>query len=319
MRAITYQGKLAFDSNHPDPIAAEGECLVRVRMAGVCATDQQILKGYLGFRGVLGHEMVGTVVAGSRAWEGKRVACEINCVCRSCDMCQSGLSNHCRKRTVMGIVGRDGCFADYVAVPERNLHTLPDTISDEEAIFVEPLAAAYQVLSQVPIDARTSVVVLGSGRLGLLVAQVVLATGCKPAVIGRNREKLLVCEKRGIQAFHVDEFVPRHDRDVVVECTGSTEGLGTALRMVRPRGTIVLKSTCSEPTKVDLSPLVVDEVRLVGSRCGPFSEAISALARHAVDVRCMISRVVSIEQGVEAFAIATRPEVLGVLFKINSR
>lgn len=319
MRAVTFDSKLSFDPRYPDAVPVEGEALIRVHLAGICATDRHILSGYLGFRGVLGHEMVGTVVAGSPAWRGKRVACEINAVCRRCDMCLRGLSNHCRKRTVMGIVGRDGCFADLVAVPERNLHVVPDAISDEEAVFIEPLAAAYQVLVQCPIDSRQIVSVLGSGRLGLLVAQVLKATGCKLTVVGRNREKLLLCEKRGIQSYHLDDLVARQDCDVVVECTGSPTGLKLAGELVRPRGTIVLKSTCAGTTPADLASIVVNEVRVVGSRCGPFPEAIHALARQAIDVKSMISRLFPIEQAVEAFAALARPEIIKVLLKINPR
>lgn len=319
MRAVTFTDRLAFDARHADAVPAEGEALIRVHYAGICATDRHILAGYMGFRGVLGHEMVGTVIHGSPVWHGKRVVCEINAICRRCDMCQRGLSSHCRRRTVMGIAGRDGCFADLVAMPERNLHTIPDAISDEEAVFVEPLAAAYQVLVQCPIDSRQSVCVLGSGRLGLLVAQVLKSTSCNLMVVGRNREKLLICEKRGIQTFHTDDLVARQDKDVVVECTGSTDGLKLAAQLVRPRGTIVLKSTCAGTTPVELASIVVNEVRVLGSRCGPFPEAIHALARQAVDVRSMISRVFPIEEAAEAFAALSRPQTMKVLLKINPR
>ena len=267
--------------------------------------------------GVLGHEMVGTVVRGSSAWRDKRVVCEINCVCRRCDMCQAGLSSHCRQRTVMGIAGRDGCFADLVAVPERNLHLVPEMVSDEEAVFVEPLAAAYQVLAQCPIEPRMTVSVVGPGRLGLLVAQVLATIGCKLTVIGRNPKKLLLCEKKGIQAIHVDQLIPRQDRDVVVDCTGSPAGLEIAAKLVRPRGTIVLKSTCAEPGPIDLTPIVVHEITVVGSRCGPFPEAINALARQAVEVRSMISRTFPIERALEAFEASQDPENVKILLKIN--
>ena len=319
MRAVTFDGTLAFSPNHPDPTPGEEECLVRVHLAGVCSTNLHITKGYMSFRGVVGHEMVGTVVSGSHNWRDKRVACEINCVCRRCEMCQAGLANHCRRRTVIGIAGRDGCFADLVAVPERNLHEVPDAISDEEAVFIEPLAAAYQVLAQCPIEKRTNVSVVGPGRLGLLVAQVLHATGCKLTVIGRNPEKLLLCEKKGIQAVHVDGLVPRQDRDVVVECTGAPEGMDIAMSLVRPRGTIVLKSTYTEPGKLNLAPIVINEVNVLGSRCGPFPEAINALARQAVDVRSLISRTYPIEEALEAFEAARQPENVKILLKINPR
>ncbi len=319
MRAVVFDRTLSFQPSYPDPKPAAGECVVRVILAGICATDSQILDGYMNFRGVLGHEMVGTVVSGSPAWRGKRVVCEINCVCRSCEMCASGLSNHCTKRTVLGIVGRDGAFADLMSVPERNLHAVPDVVSDEEAVFVEPLAAAYQVLAQCPIESRMNVSVVGSGRLGLLVAQVLATTGCRLTVVGRNPAKLLLCEKRGIQAIHVDELTTKRDRDVVVDCTGTAEGLTLAMQLVRPRGTIVLKSTYAKAGPLNLAPLVINEVRLLGSRCGPFPEAINALARKAVDVRPLVTRTFPIEQAVAAFEAMRQPETVKILLKINPK
>ncbi len=317
MRAVIYNGSLAFDPRHADPRVADGECLIGVHLTGICATDLHILDGYMNFRGVLGHEMVGTVLTGLSRWKGRRVVVEINCVCRQCDMCHSGLSNHCRKRTVMGISGRDGCFADFVAVPEANLHAVPDALSDEEAVFVEPLAAAYQVVAQCPVDPRMNVTVVGAGRLGNLVAQVLAEKGCKLTVIGRNAAKLLLCEKRGIQTIHVDEVVARADRDLVVDCTGSPGGLELAMRLVRPRGTIVLKSTYAKRAPPNLAPAVVNEVHILGSRCGPFEEAINALARGAVEVRSMISRVFPLEQALAAFDAVRRPETVKVLLRVK--
>ncbi len=318
LRAVVFDRHLSFVTNQADAEPSSGECLVRVRLAGICATDLHITRGYMDFSGVLGHEMVGTVVSGPTAWRDKRVVCEINCVCRRCEMCLAGLSNHCRKRTVLGIDGRNGCFADLVAVPEHNLHAVPDVIADEEAVFVEPLAAAFQVLAQASIDRRMNVTVVGPGRLGLLVAQVLKETECKLTVVGRNEKKLLLCEKKGIQGIHIDALVPRQDRDLVVDCSGTPEGLNIAMRLVRPRGTIILKSTYADPGRLDLAPLVINEVTLVGSRCGPFPEAINALARQAVDVRSLISRTFPIEQAVEAFDAANNPDNVKILLKINS-
>lgn len=319
MRAVVVDSRLTVQAHRADPHPSSGECLIRVHLAGICATDLHITRGYMSFRGVPGHEFVGTVVRGSDAWSNRRVVAEINCVCRRCDMCQGGLSNHCRERTVLGIQGRDGAMADFVAVPESNLHAVPDHVLDEEAVFIEPLAAAYQVLAQAAIDARMKVAVVGTGRLGLLVAQVLLTTGCRVTAVGRNPRTLEFCEKKGIQAIPVSEIVPRQDQDVVVECSGSPEGLSVSMQLARPRGTIVLKSTCAEPGSLNLAPLVVNEVKLLGSRCGPFREAINALARQAIDVRSMVSRVLPIEQAVEAFAAAEDPRNVKVLLKINSR
>lgn len=322
MRAVTIQPDGAgprLESSYPDPVPGEGECLIRVSLAGICATDLHLIDGYMQFSGVLGHEMVGIVRDGSTQWKGKRVACEINCVCGSCVMCQSGLANHCTQRSVLGIAGRDGCFADYVAVPERNLHEIPDKLTDEEAVFIEPVAAACQVLAQCPIDSRMCVSVVGSGRLGLLVAQVLAETGCRLTVIGRNRAKLVRAEKKGVQAIHVDELVATADRDVVVDCSGSPQGLELAMSLVRPRGTIVLKSTHAGAGGANLAPVVVNEVTIVGSRCGPFGEAINALARQAVEVRSMISRTFSLDQALEALQAARDPSNLKILLKMGSR
>lgn len=317
MRAVVLDSRVSCRTDYPDPRPADGECVIRVHLAGICATDLHLIDGYMNFCGVLGHEMVGTVERGSPSWRGRRVVCEINCVCGRCDMCHSGLSNHCRKRTVMGIVGRDGAFADFVAMPERNLHLVPDSVSDEDAVFVEPLAAAYQVLAQCPIEPRMSVAVVGSGRLGILVAQVLAGTGCKLSVIGRSAAKLTLCEKRGIRTLHVDEVAPRRDHDVVVECSGSPDGLKLAMGLVRPRGTIVLKSTYAKKDAPNLAPVVIDEVRVIGSRCGPFGEALNALARQAVDVRSMITRELPLDQALAAFDLVRKPETLKILLRVN--
>lgn len=319
MKAAVFDGRLRFEARYPDPVPGTGEALIRVELAGISAVDEQIVAGRLPFRGVLGREMIGMVVSGPGEWRGKRVVGEINCVCGSCDRCSKGLANHCRRRTVMGESGREGCFAEYVALPVRNLHLVPDAVSDEEAVMVEPLAAAYQVLVQCPVDSRQGVAVVGSGRLGILVAQVLRAAGCRLTVYGRNPVTLLHCEKRGIHAVHVDERTERGERDVVVECTGTATGLATALELVRPRGRVVLKGMNAEAAAIDLSPTVANEVQMIGSRCGPFVEALHGLARKVVDVRSMISRTFPIEQVVDAFAAAGRPDVIKVLLGIPSR
>ena len=319
MRAVVYDKLLTYHDNHAEPEPGPGEAVVEVHLAGICATDLEIVKGYMGYSGVLGHEFVGTVRSGSPQRVGRRVVGEINCACRSCDLCHAGLANHCRNRSVIGIAGYDGCFADYVAVPEMNLHTVPDSISDEEAVFVEPLAAAYQVVKQCPIESRSSVAVIGTGRLGLLVAQVLATTGCRLVAVGRNPRTLLFCDKKHIQAVSVDQLVARQDRDVVVECSGSPDGLNLALGMLRPRGVLVLKSTFADAGALNLAPVVVNEITVLGSRCGPFADAIAALARREIDVTSMVSRTFRIERAAEAFAAAADPENIKVLLKINPK
>ena len=318
MNALVFSDKLSFDPRYPDPQPAEGEVLLAVRLAGICSTDLEITRGYMGFSGVLGHEFVGTVARGPRALRGKRVVAEINCVCGKCELCQRGLSNHCRKRTVLGISGRDGVFADLACVPERNLHVLPDSVSDEQAVFIEPLAAAIQVVRQCPIEKRMRVAVVGAGRLGLLVAQVLREAGCQLEVIGRSEHTLNFCDRKGIQATPVTEVVARADRYVVVECSGSPAGFDLATRLVRPRGTLVLKSTYAGSTPLNLAPLVINEITLVGSRCGPMPEAINMLARQQVDVESLVSKVLPLSRGVEAFDLAESRGVIKVLLKVGA-
>jgi threonine dehydrogenase-like Zn-dependent dehydrogenase len=229
----------------------------------------------------------------------------------------SGLSTHCRNRTVLGILNRDGAFADFVKLPAQNLHVLPKTVDDDAAAFVEPLAAAYQVLKQVQVDAKKWVTVLGDGRLGLLVAQVLRDAGCPVRVIGKHPDKLALCEKWSIRSRPLADIKPRHDQDVVVDCTGTAAGIELALQMVRPRGTVVLKSTAAAGKPLNLAPVVIDEINIVGSRCGPFREAIKALAEKRIDVTSLIHRRMKIEQGVEAMELAGRPGVLKVLLTME--
>jgi len=247
----------------------------------------------------------------------QRVVGEINVVCGRCDLCLAGLSTHCRNRSVLGILEHNGAFADYVRLPSDNLHALPETIDDDQAVFVEPLAAAFGVLRQVKLDGRKWVTVLGDGRLGLLVAQVLQTAGVPVRVIGKHASKLALCEKWGIRSRLLDDIVPRHDQDVVIDCTGSAEGFELALQIVRPRGTLVLKSTFAASKPLNLAPVVIDEVTIVGSRCGPFKEAIRALTQKQVDVVSLIHRRMKLEQGVEAMQLAGKPGVLKVMLSME--
>jgi threonine dehydrogenase-like Zn-dependent dehydrogenase len=314
MRALVFDKSLRFDPRRPDPSTDDGDTLLKVRLAGICATDLEIVKGYMNFRGILGHEFVADVISSpQKDLINQRVVGEINCVCGRCDLCISGLSNHCRNRTVLGILNHDGAFAEYVRLPATNLHVLPKTIDDDAAVFIEPLAAAHQVLKQIKLDGRKWVTVLGDGRLGLLVAQVLRNVDCPVRMIGKHPEKLALCEKWQIRSRSVSDIVPRHDQDVVVDCTGSAAGFELAMQMVRPRGTIVLKSTVAAGKALNLSPVVIDEINVVGSRCGPFREAIRSLADKSVDVLSLINRRMKLEQGIEAMELAARPGVLKVL------
>jgi threonine dehydrogenase-like Zn-dependent dehydrogenase len=318
MKALVFDSSLRFDPRHPEPPLELGDALIKVHQAGVCSTDIEITRGYMRYKGVIGHEFVGTVESSpDKNLVGRRVVGEINCVCGRCDMCLSGLSNHCRNRTVLGILNHDGAFAERVRLPSHNLHILPDTVDNDCAVFVEPLAAAFQVLKQIRVEPRTWLTVLGDGRLGLLVAQVLRNTGCPVRVIGKHPEKLTLCEKWQIRSRLLADIAPRHDQDIVIDCTGSAAGFELAMQIVRPRGTIVLKSTVAEGKPLNLAPVVVDELTIIGSRCGPFREAIAALADKSIDVVSLISRRMKLEQGVEALSMVQRNDVLKVILQIE--
>jgi threonine dehydrogenase-like Zn-dependent dehydrogenase len=318
MRALVFDKTLTYDSRRAEPVPGDGDTLLRVRQAGICSTDLEITKGYMGFRGILGHEFVADVVSSpDKDLVGQRVCGEINVVCGRCDLCLSGLSNHCRSRSVLGILNHDGAFADLVRLPSVNLHVIPKSVDDDNAVFIEPLAAAFQILKQIKLDGRKWVTVLGDGRLGLLVAQVLRNAGCPVRVIGKHPEKLALCERWQIRSRAEADIVPRHDQDVVVDCTGSASGFEMAMAMVRPRGTIVLKSTVAAGKALNLAPLVIDEISVIGSRCGPFREAIRALSEKSIDVVSLIHRRMKIEQGSEAMALAGRPGVLKVILTMG--
>ncbi len=306
---------IRFEQDYPEPQPGAAEIKIHVHLAGICATDLEIARGYMQFAGVPGHEFVGTVTAGDAAWVGQRVVAEINCVCLECDLCRRGLTNHCRRRTVLGISGRDGAFAEYVVVPTRNCHVVPDTITNQQAAFVEPLAAAVHVLDAISNQPDVRVAVLGTGRLGLLVAQVLALTDVRLEVLGRNARTLAFCGQRGIQTRQVDDLVPASEHDCVVDCTGSSAGLRLALRLCRPRGTIVLKSTYAEPAAVDLAPVVINEIQVVGNRCGPFPAALQLLAERRVAVDELVTAVYPLERGGAALEAAARPDNIKVLLR----
>ena len=254
---------------------------------------------------------------------GKRVVGEINAACHrsDCTYCQRGMPTHCPNRTTLGIVNRDGAFAEYLTLPVANLHLVPDNVSDEEAVFVEPLAANFEMLEQVHIKPTDSVVILGDGKMGQLAAQVLALSGCEVMMVGKHEEKLALVEKRGVQTYLLDNATSftlenRRRVDVAVECTGSAEGLELALRLVRPRGTVILKSTVANKSTLDLAPIVIDEIRIQGSRCGRFTPAIRALSQRTVDVRPLISARYNLDEGLAAFEHAIRPGVLKVLVSI---
>ncbi len=294
----------------PEPVPAPGEALVRVHLAGICGTDGELLKGYWKFRGVPGHEFVGQVVhAPADAhgdWVGQWVVGEINCSCHACPTCLAGRPRHCPTRTVMGIEGRDGAFAELLRLPLRNLHRVPEGLAPEHAVFTEPLAACYRILEQVEVGPGQQVAVLGDGRLGILAAQVLVTTGATVTLVGRHERKLALARTLGLDTAlaEPDRGARSGDMDVVVDATGSPSGLDAAMRLVRPEGTVVMKTTVAGAIPLLGGMVVVPEVRIVGSRCGPFEPALQALASGAIKVDALISAVYSVGQWQQAFAAA---------------
>lgn len=313
MQALRWDGQhLRLDPAYPTPQADDQTALVRVLLAGICSTDLQIFKGYMRFQGVPGHEFVGEVCEGPTALMGQRVVGEINFACGQCPTCVQGLGRHCPTRRVMGILQADGSFAEYVAVPVTNLHPVPNSVTNEEAVFTEPLAAAFEILEQVHLQPTDEVVVLGDGKLGLLCAQVLHLTGAPVRVIGNYQHKLDRIRKQGIGTALLTDGQP-HAADVVVEATGSTAGLQLAMEIVRPRGTLVLKSTVAAEHNLSLAPLVINEVTVVGSRCGRFPPALQALAQQHITVTPLIDTVYPLTAWSEAVAHAMRSGGLKVL------
>ncbi|KYF75058.1 hypothetical protein BE11_24060 [Sorangium cellulosum] len=328
MRALVWDGTAARVVDREPPSTTAGMAVVEVRCAGICNTDLEIVRGYMGFRGTLGHEFVGDVVDGPAAWRGRRVVGEINFACGRCDTCARGLGRHCPARTVMGIVGADGALAERVAVPVANLHAVDDRVDDEEAVFTEPLAAAFAILEQVRVAPGTSALVFGDGKLGLLIAQVLQQAGARVLAVGKHEEKLALLRARGVATEVLrpevtgpaDAGAASHrgawagePAELVVEATGTAEGFARAVRATRPRGTLVLKSTVAGLSSVHLAELVVHEITVVGSRCGLFEPALRALEDRSIDVRSLVSARLPLERAAEALQAAAAPGALKVL------
>jgi threonine dehydrogenase-like Zn-dependent dehydrogenase len=313
MQALFWNGRdLQIKRAYPEPIGSAQTALVRIHLAGICSTDLQIFKGYMSFTGVPGHEFVGTVVHGPAEFASKRVVAEINFGCGHCESCARDLRRHCAKRSVIGILNADGAFAEYVAVPVANLHVVPDSVDDQEAVFVEPLAAAFEILEQIPVSHGDDVAVLGDGKLGNLCAQVMRLASAHVTVLGRHDDKLRLLRQAGIRTMRVD--APRVERfDVVIEATGSAAGLQAALECVRPRGTLVLKSTIAGNHQLSLAPIVINEINVIGSRCGPFAPAIEALKERRVAVTPLIEKIYPLTDGMNAVARAAQPGAKKIL------
>jgi threonine dehydrogenase-like Zn-dependent dehydrogenase len=312
MLALYFDGKPAI-KEVPRPEPGPGEVLIRVLLAGICGTDLQVLRGYHGFQGVMGHEFVGEVAAPEDSpWLGQRVAGEITVGCGGCDLCRRGLAGHCRQRQVLGLKDRDGAFAHYLTLPVANLHTVDPEIPDIFAVFTEPLAAALRVMEVAPVSPSARVLVVGDGPLGLQISWVLALSGADVTLAGHHPEHLALARPRGVAAFLSAEL-PAGDYDIVVEASGSPSGLQLALARVRPRGTVVLKSTYVGDYPLDPALLVVPEVSLIGCRCGPFAGALRLLRDGRIDPRPLVHRTFPLARGLEALAWAQRPGVLKVL------
>lgn len=314
MKALWLEDQTLSVQDIEKPVAPD-EAVVRVRLSGVCGTDLELVRGYYPFTGVIGHEFVGEVVSAPDAgWIGARVVGEINAACGHCEACRNARPTHCENRTVLGIAGRDGVHAEYTTLPLENLHRVPDSVTDDQAVFTEPLAAAVEILQQVHVLPTDRILLVGAGRLGQLCAQVLALTGARLHVVARHEHQRALLAARGITCITAEDVEPRR-YDIVVEATGSPSGFELAHAAVRPRGTFVLKSTYRGEISVALAPFVVDEITIVGSRCGPFAPALRMLERGDVDVTPLIGERFRLENALDAMEAAGRPGMMKVLIE----
>ena len=315
VKATIFDGKhITLDKNYPDP--EFNETLVRVSLAGICGTDLEILDGYMQYNGILGHEFVGVVEKSNNSdLIGKRVVGEINAGCGKCDSCVNGMERHCPSRTVLGILKRNGAFAEFLSLPEKNLHIIPDSISDEQAVFVEPLAAAFEINEQVSLKPEWNVAVVGDGRLAQLIIQVIKLTCSNITCFGKHEKKLEGLVQSGIKIKVGIESTDEQLFDLVIEATGSNSGFSDTMKLVKPRGTVILKSTIASRENLDLTPTIINEITLIGSRCGLFKPAIEALASGKISVNSMIDSTFSLEKFEDAIIYAKKPDTLKVFLK----
>ena len=312
MKALWLENNKISLRDVPQPYTSN-EALIKIRKAGICSTDLELVKGYYPYTGVLGHEFVGEVVdAEDASWIGQRVVGDINVFCNQCEQCLNGRPTHCENRTVLGIIKRDGTFAEFTQLPITNLHRVPDSVPDEMAVFTEPLAAALEIQQQVQVKPTDRVLLVGAGRLGQLIAQTLALTGCDLRVVARHALQQNLLKARGIRVIAEGEIRPWR-WDIVVEATGSPSGFSLARQAIRPRGTLVLKSTYKGEMSVNFSSIVVDEVNIVGSRCGPFEPALRLMEARQVDPTVLIANEFSLDEGLKAFERAAETGVLKVL------
>lgn len=320
MKAVVFDNGLKLDTNYPMPGPKKGEALIKVNTIGICNTDYEITKGYMGYKGILGHEFTGVVEAvnsDDQSLIGKRVVGEINCGCGECEWCAQGLERHCFNRSTLGIWQREGCFAEYVCLPVKNLLEIPSNVSDEEAVFVEPLAAALEILEQVHIPPYKKVIVLGDGKLGLIIALALNAAGLDITLVGKHEEKLAIAKAQCVKTKLLADLKIKKAYDFVVEATGSITGFETSLALTKPRGTLILKSTIAASKEFNLAPIVIDEITVLGSRCGQFAPALRLLESKRIDVKPLISDIYDINDSVRAFERNTEKSSVKVLVKVS--
>lgn len=318
MKAVVFDETLKLVADYQKPTAKAGEALIKVTMAGICNTDYEITKGYMGYKGVLGHEFVGVVeeVNGEdKSLVGKRVVGEINCACGKCDLCHQGLERHCFNRQTLGIWQKDGCFSEYLAMPLDTLLVVPENVSDEQAVFVEPLAAGLEILEQLHIQPIQKVIILGDGKLGLTTALALNASNIDVLLVGKHQNKLDIAKAQGVQTKLLADLEIKKEWDFVVEATGSISGFEMALNLTKPRGTLVLKSTVAASKEFNLAPIVIDEIRVQGSRCGRFAPALRLLASGKVDFAPLVSGVYNIDDAIAGFEKNKEKDTLKVLLK----
>lgn len=317
MQGLFLDQTLRFRADLPCPARRPQEARIRVIQAGICSTDLQLMKGYMDFQGIPGHEFVGIVEeAPESTLIGKRVVGEINAVCRTCETCTNGRHTHCPHRTTLGIMGRDGAFAEFLTLPVENLFVVPDSISDDQAVFTEPLAAACEIPQLVTIKPTDRVVVIGDGKLGLLCAQILVLSGCEVTLLGHHSDHDTWLAQMGIRVTSHPEDVPG-GADIIVEATGAPEGLSSAIQLIRPRGTLVLKSTYHGKIALNMADFVIQEISLIGSRCGPFPPAIRLLETGHIRVDPLIQARYSLTDGMEAMEKAAQPGVRKVMLHMT--
>ncbi len=320
MRAVVFDNGLKLDKNYAKPSTQKGEALIKVNTIGICNTDYEITKGYMGYKGVLGHEFTGVVEeinADDKSLLNKRVVGEINCGCGECEWCNQGLERHCPNRSTLGIWQREGCFAEYVCLPVKNLLEIPENVSDEEAVFTEPLAAALEILEQIHIPPYKKIAVLGDGKLGLMIALALNAAGLDLILIGKHENKLEIAKKQGVKTKLLSDVEIKKEFDFVVEATGSISGFETSLALTKPRGTLILKSTIAASKEFNFAPVVVDEITIVGSRCGQFAPALRLLESGRIDVKPLISDIFELNESIAAFERNKEKSSIKVIVKVK--